>query len=171
MAAGIEIEIRKVRGPWKDVIIQPAEQADVVRVVAAHFTPRPGVSAHTPKPKVLPGMWELASYTEYAASGVQLIAGHFKVFAKKFKGVDGTERRGRFELVIEKPGVGLFEIKGVTIVRDDNITLTKEFMKILYKEPIVLEMLFISGIVGEGSYGDITIPYPPIGEGEHVPVF
>ncbi len=166
MSTGVEIEIGEIGGPWPNVVIESTEEPNVVRVIAAHFPPRLSLTSHTAKPKVLPGVWELTPDAEHSTGVVQLVARQLEMFSEDFEGIDGTECWGRFHLVVEKPSVGFFQIKGIAIVRDADITLAEQRVKILSELSIVLEAILIARVVRQSLDCDGALVHPTIGERE-----
>ena len=164
MAASIEIEVREIRGPCPYVFIQLHEQVHVMRVVPAHYLPRPFVPPHTAEPEMLSSMGELASDTQVAASGIQLVRIQAELFAEYFEGVDCTVRRWGLELVVYKPGVGFLEIEGVAVMCDGNVTRAEQLVQLFYKHPVLVKGFFVSWKIRQGSHGDLTIASPTVGE-------
>lgn len=164
MSAGIKVEIGKISGPWEDIVIESAEEADIVRIIARHLSPSAKIAVHAAKPKMLPGVWKLTTDTQEGTGIIKLVAIKLKMPAEKFKGVYGAEWRGRFQLVVEKPGVGFFQIKGVAIVCDDDIAFAKENVEVLCKSSIVLEAIAIALIIRERPDGDVPFISPTVGE-------
>ncbi len=165
MAAGIEIQVGKIRGPWLDIVVERVKKHYVMGVITAHNFPRLDVTPHTAKPEVFPGVWQLAPYAKKSASGVKLVGVQAELFPQDFKRVNGAVRRWRCKLMIDKSGVGFFEIELIAIVRNRDITGTKELMKFFDQNPVILEGLFVgSWEVREGPYGDLVIVRPTIGE-------
>ena len=164
MAARIEIEVREINGPWFNVLIQVKEEIHVVRVVPPHDLPRFFVPTHTPEPEMFPGMWELTPDTKISAGRIKLIAIKLKVFSQNFEGVNRSVGWWRLKLVIDKAGVGLFEVEGITIMSNGDITLTEKFVEVLNERAIVLEALLIPGIVREGANSYRPLVRPAIGK-------
>ena len=164
MTTRIEIQVRKIRGPWLDVVIKRVQEHHVVGVIAAHLLPRSGIAPHAPEPEVLPGVCYLAPYAKEATGGVKLVAIQAELLPKDLKGVHGAIRRWGFKLVVNKSGVGFFEIEGVAIVRDGDIATAQELMKILNQESVVRQVLFISRVFWEGFDSDFTVALPTVGE-------
>jgi hypothetical protein len=81
VAGRIKVEIGKVRGPWLNVIIQGHKKGHVVSIIPAHLGPGFFVAAHASKPEMLPGVWELPSYSEEATSSVELIRIQLKMLS------------------------------------------------------------------------------------------
>ncbi len=170
MAAVIEIKVRKIRGPWQDVVKQLVKKNYVMGIITAHPFPGLGITSHTAKPEVLPGVWKLTPYAKESAGGVKLVGIQAELFPQDFKRVNGSVRRWRLKLVINKTSVGFFEVEAVAIVRDGYVTRTEEIMEFLNELPIVLEVIPIPFEVREGSDCYFALSFPTIGEGEDVPV-
>ncbi len=164
MGAGIEIEVGEISGPWPNVVIESAQEPNVVRVVAPHFTPCLGLASHTPKPQVLSGVWELAADVEQGAGKIQLVATQFEVFSEDFEGIDGPETWGRFQLVVEKPGIGLLKVKCIGVVPDADVALAEQRVKVLCELSVVLEAIFISRVVRQSLDCNYALIHPTIGE-------
>ena len=164
MTPRIEIQVRKIRGPWSDIVVERVKKHYVMGIITAHLSPRLPVTTHTAEPEVLPGVWQLTPYAEEAARGVKLIGIQAELFPQDFKRVHGAVRRWRFKLMVDKSGVGFFEIEGVAIMRDGDVATTQELMKILDQEAVVRQVLFISRVFWERFDGDLAVPSPSIGE-------
>ena len=164
MAAGIEIQVRKIRGPWLDMVVERLKKNYVMGIIAAHQVPGLGIASHTAEPEVSPGVWKLTPYAKEAAGGVKLVAIQAELLPKDLKGVHGAIRRWGFKLVVNKSGVGFFEIEGVAIVRDGDIATAQELMKILNQESVVRQVLFISRVFWERLDSDLTVALPAVGE-------
>jgi len=164
VAAGIQIEIRYIRGPWLNVVVKGRQEGNVVSIVTTHHGPRFAVATHASEPKVLSGVWELPSKTEKPARGVKLVAVKLKVSPQDFESIDGLEGRWRFKLVIDKAGVGLFEVEGIAVVSDGNITRAENLVQLFYQEPVVLQVLLIPLIIGKGSDRYGALVRPAVGE-------
>jgi hypothetical protein len=160
----IEIQVRKIRGPWLDVVIQRVQERYVVAVIPAHLSPRFGITPHAPEPEVLPGVWHFTPYPKEAACGVKLIGIQAELLPKDLKRVDSPVWRWRFKLMVEKAGSGFWEIEAIAIVRDGDITTAQELMKILDQEPVVRQVLFISRVFWERLDSDLTVALPTVGE-------
>ncbi len=170
MAAGIEIQVGKIRGPWLDIVVERIKKHYVMGIITAHGSPGFPVTTHTAKPEVLPGVWKLTPYSEKTAGGIQLIGIQAELFPQDFKRINGLVRRWRFKLVVYKAGVGFFEIEGVAVVSDNYITRTEEVMQLFYERPVVVEPFLIPWIIGERPNYNRIIIGPPICEGEDVPI-
>ncbi len=164
MTARIKIEVWEVRGPWPDVVVERSEKGDVVGVIPPHLGPGFTVPSHTAEPEVLSGVWKLPSYAKKSTGVIELIRIQLKMLPEDFESVDGFKRRRWFELVIYEPGVGLFEVKGVAVMRNGNVALAEELMKVLYKQPVVLKALLIARVIRESFDSDPALVRPPIGE-------
>lgn len=156
MAAGVQVKIRKISGPWTHMLIKRRKEGYVVSVIPTHFPKRPKVTTHTPKPKVFPGMWDLAPDLEHPAGMVKLIAGQFEVLSEQFQRVDYLERWGRFKLMVEKPGGGFWKVEGYTIVCDDDISDVKQAMQALCESHVVLHVLSESREIGQSDDSHLT---------------
>jgi hypothetical protein len=64
--------------------------------------------------------------------------------------------------MVDKAGVGFFEIEGVAIVGDRNIASTQQRMKILCKKPVTLEVLFKTWVIRQSPHGDNFFISPTI---------
>ena len=164
MTPRIEIKVGKIRGPWLNMVVERVKKNYVMGVITAHRRPGLLVTSHAPKPEVLTGVWHLTPYAEEAAGGVKLIGIQAELFPQDFKRVHGAVRRWRFKLVVDKSGVGFFEIKGVAIMRDGYVATTQELMKILDQEAVVRQVLFISRVFWERFDSDLAISGPSVGE-------
>ncbi len=164
MSASVEIEVGEIGGVWQNIVIESKQEPNVVRIIEHEFTPRLSLASHTLKPKVLSGVWELATYPEQGASKIQLVATKFEVFSEDFEGVDGPEIWGRFHLVVEKPSIGFFQVEGIAIVRDANVALAEQRVKVLCELSVVLEAMFISRVVWKSLYCDGALIHPAISE-------
>ena len=170
MAAGIEIEIGKVRGPWPDVVIERVKKHYVMGIITAHSGPGLAVAPHAAEPEMLPGVWKLSPYAQKTAGGVKLIGVQAELFSKDFKRVDGAVRRWRFKLVINESSVGFFEVEGIAIVGDGYVTRTEELMKFFDEFPIILEVVLVSRIIRKGPNGYFAFSFPAVGKREDIPV-
>lgn len=164
MAAGIKIEIRKVRGPWADIVVEPREEGNIVRIIPTHFTPRLSVATHAPKPKMLAGMWELPPYTKEAASRIELIAIQPKMLSQNLQGINSSNGGRGFKAVIYKTRIGFFEIKGVAIMGNGNIARTEEIVEFFDQGAVIREAFLIRGIVRESLDGDTSLVRPAVGK-------
>ncbi len=164
MAAGIEVQVGKIRGPWLNVVIERVRKHYVMGVITAHHVPGFEIPTHTPKPEMLAGVWKLPSYTQESAGGIKLVGIQAELFPEDFKRVDGAVRRWRLKLVINKSGVGFFEVEGIAIVSNGYITGTKELMEFFYEHPVVIEIFFVPSIIREGSHCYFTLPFPAVSE-------
>ena len=162
--ASIEIQIGEIRGPWPDVTVKRIKKHYVMGIITAHLGPGVPISSHAAEPQVLPGVWKLSPYAQESASGVKLIGIQAELFPQDFKRVDGSIRRWRFKLVINKAGVGFFEVEGVAIVSNSDITRTEELMKFFDELPIILEVSSVSGEVGESPDNCLVLTLPSVGE-------
>ena len=142
-----------------------------MRVVPPHNLPGPLVPPHTPKPKMLPGMWELTPDTKISAGRIQLIAVQLKVPTEDLERIDVTKRRWGLQLVVDKAGVSLFKIEAVAIMRYGDITARKKLMKLFNEQPVVVEALFVAGKVGKRPNNRLVFSAPIIGKAQHIPVF
>ncbi len=158
MAAGIEVQIGKVRGPWLDIVVELVRKHYVMGIITAHQGPGLLVPPHAPEPEMLPGVWKLSSYSQEAAGSVKLIGIQAELFPEDFKRIHGAVRRWRFKLVVNKPSVGFFEVEGIAVVSDGYVTRTEELVKFLDKEAIILDISLVPPIVGERSDGDLLVP-------------
>lgn len=164
MTAGIEIEIGEVRGPWANVLIEGRKKGHVMSIIPAHLGPGFSVSVHTSKPEMFAGMWELPANTKESASGVKLIAIKLEMLSEDFEGIDLFVRRWGFKLMVDKPRVGFFDIEGVAIVSDRNITRGDQLMEILYEQPVILEAILVSRVVRQCLNSDASFIGPSVGE-------
>ncbi len=164
MAARIEVQVGKIRGPWLDVVVERVHKYYIMGIIAAHLRPCLRVTPHTAKPEVLPGVWKLTPYAKEATSGVKLVGIQAELFPKNLQSVDGTIRRWRLKLVVNKSGVGFFEVESVAIVRDGYIATTEELVEFLNEEPVLIATLFISGVVRESSDMNLVFPLPLVSE-------
>ena len=171
MTTRINIEVRKVGGPWRNVLIQVRKQGHIVSIIAPHFGPGFSITAHTSEPEMFPGVWELPSNPQESTSGVKLIAVQLEVLSQYLQSVNGTKRRRRFQLMVDKPGVGFFEIEGIAVVRNSDVAAGEELMKLLHEEPVVLEIMLVPGIMRKSADRYALITPPAVGETEDVPVF
>ncbi len=166
MTPRIKIEVRKIRGPWLDIVEQRIEQDDVMAVITAHRSPRLGIASHASEPEVLPGVWKLTPDVKESTGGVKLIGIQAELFTKDLQGIDGAIRWWRFKFMVDKPGVGFFEIEAVAIVSDGDIATAQQLMEILNQEFVVREVLLITRVVWEGLDRYLsTLPLPAVGEG------
>lgn len=170
MAARIQIEVREIRGPWLDIVIERREENNVVRVVFSHKGPGGVVSAHTTEPEVFTGMWEFAAYAEETAGDIKFIGIELEVLAENLKGVHRTKRGRRFKLMIQHPSRGFFEVEGIAIMSDGDIAGTKDFMKVFYQSPVIFQILLIPWVIREGFDGDSVLVRPSVGKRKHIPV-
>ena len=164
MAARIEIQVGKIWGPWSNIFIEGRKQGHVVGIIPAHFGPGLAVTAHTPKPKMLAGMWDLPTNAQETASGIKLIAVQSKLFAKDLKGIHRPVRRWRFQLVVDKASVGFFKIEGVAIVRHSNITSREQFMQLFNEHPVILDISLIPFEVWKSPDCNLLITRPLVGK-------
>ncbi len=164
MAARIKIEVRKIRGPWLDIVKELVKQGDVMAVITAHRPPRLGVPPHTPKPEVFPGVWKLTPYAKESAGGVKLIAIQAELLPQNLEGVDGAVGRWRFKLMVNKSGIGFFEIEAIAVVSNGDIATAEELMEVLDQEPVVGEVLFVTRIVWEGLDRYLATALPAVRE-------
>ncbi len=162
MIARIQIKVGEVRGPWLDIVKERIGKHYVVGVITAHRFPGLPVAPHATKPEMLPGVFEFTPYSQESAGGVKLIAVQSKLFAKDLKRIYRSVRRWRFQLVIDKAGVGFFEIKGVAIMRDSNITCREQFMQFFNERPIILDILSEGREVRQSADGNMTVIGPPV---------
>ena len=162
--AGIEIQVGQIRSIGLDVVVERVKKHYVMGIITAHLGPGLTIPPHTPEPQVLPGVWKLSPYAKESASGVKLIGIQAELFPQDFKRVDGSIRRWRFKLVINKASVGFFEVEGVAIVSNGYITRTEELMKFFDELPIVLEIGLVPGEVRESSDNCLVLTLPAIGE-------
>jgi len=162
--ASVEIQIGKIRGPWLDVVIERIKKHYIMGIITAHLGPGLTIPPHATEPQVLPGVWKLSPYAQESASGVKLIGIQAELFPQDFKRVDGSVRRWRFKLVINESRVGFFEVEGVAIVSNSDITRTEELMKFFDELPIILEISSVSGEVGESPDNCLVLTLPAIGE-------
>ncbi len=164
MPAGIEIQVRKIRGVWHDVVIERIKKHYVMGIITAHQGPGLHVAPHTAKPEVLAGVFKFTPYAKESAGGVKLIGVQAELFPQDFKRVNGAVRRWRFKLVVEKSGVGFFKVEGVAIVSDNYITTTKDLMEFFDKSPVIIEGLFVSRVVRQSADCHLFAITPTIGE-------
>ncbi len=164
MTAGIEVQVRKIRSIGPDIIKELIKKHYVMGIITAHRLPRLEVSPHAPEPEVLPGVFKLTPYAEESAGHIKLIGIQAELFPQDFKRVDSTVRRWGLKLVVQKAGVGFFEIEGVAVVSDGYVTRTEELMEFFNKSPIVIEILFVAGEVGQCFNNDPLLVRPTIGE-------
>ncbi len=164
MAARIEIEVGKIRGPWFNVVIERVKKHYVMGVITAHLLPRLPVTTHTAEPEMLPGVWKLTPYAKESAGGVKLIGIQAELFPQDFKRVNGSVRRWRLKLVVDKSGVGFFKIEAIAIVRDGYIAGTKELMEFFDKDPVIVETLLIDRIIWESADYYFFAITPTVGE-------
>ncbi len=164
MTTRINIEVRKVGGPWRNVLIQVRKQGHIVSIIAPHFGPGFSITAHTSEPEMFPGMWELPSNPQESTSGVKLIAVQLEVLSQYLQSVNGTKRRRRFQLMVDKPSVGFFKVEGIASVSDGYIAGTKELMEFFDKEPVIVEALLVERIVRKSADGHLFAITPTIGE-------
>ncbi len=164
MAAGIEVQVRKIRSIGPDIIKKFIKQHYVMGIITAHSLPGFGITPHAPEPEVLPGVWKLSPYSQESAGGIKLIGIQAELFPQDFKRVYGAERRWGLKLVVQKAGVGFFEIEGIAVVSDGYVTRTEELMEFFNKSPIVIEILFVAGEVGQRLNNDLALVRPAVGE-------
>ncbi len=164
MTAGIEIQVREIWGPWFNVVIERVKKHYVMGVITAHLLPRLPVTTHTAKPEMFSGVWKLTPYAKESTGGVKLIGIQAELFPQDFKRVNGSVRRWRLKLVVDKSGVGLFKIEAIAIVRDGYIAGTKELMEFFDKEPIVVEALLIDRIIWKSADYYFFAITPTVGE-------
>ncbi len=164
MTVGIEIQIGKIRGPWLNMVVERIKKHYVMGIITAHDFPGLLITTHASEPKMLSGVFKLTPYAKEAAGGVKLIGIQAELFPKDFKRVYGAVRRWRFKLVVDKSGVGFFEIEGIAIVSDGYITTTQELMKFFDERPVVVEDLLIAGEIRERHNRDLTLTLPTVGE-------
>ncbi len=157
MAAGIEIQVGEIRGPWSDVLIERVKKGYVMGIITAHQGPGLHVPPHTAEPEMLSGVWKLTPYSKKTTGGVQLIGIQAELFPEDFKRVDGSIRRWGCKLVVEKSSVGFFEVKLIAVVSDGYITRTEELMKFFDERPVIAEVLFISRVVGQRPYNYLAL--------------
>ncbi len=169
MATSIKIQVWEVRGPWTNVIIKGRVKGNVVGIVSTHFGPRFSVTLHTAEPHVFPGMWQFPADTKKSTGGIKLIAVQLEVFPENRKRVNNAIRRGRFELVVKKAGVGFFSVKG-GIVGNQDIARADKRVEILHEAPVISRALFISRIIGKGFDLNALLVGPSVGIREYVPV-
>ncbi len=113
---------------------------------------------------MLSRVWEFPPDPEKAAGGIQLIRVELEVFPKNLEGVDSAKRGRRFKLMVDKAGVGFFEIKGIAVMSDGNITRAKELVQLFDQEPVVLEVLLVPLKIGQGPDYDVSFVGPAVGE-------
>ena len=164
MDSSIDIQIGEVWGPWSNVLIEGRKKDHVVGVVPLHPGPGLAIPVHASKPEVLPGVWNFPTNAQETARGIKLVAVQSKLFAKDLKGIHRPVRRWRFQLVVDKASVGFFKVEGVAIVRNRNITRAKDLMEVLYKEPVILQVLLVARVVWESPDGNFLFPGPTISE-------
>ncbi len=164
MTPRIKIEVRKIRGPWLDIVKQRIEQDDVMAVITAHRRPRLGIAPHTAEPEVLPGVWKLTPYTQKTTGGVELIGIQAELLPQDLQGVDGTIRRGRFKFMVNKPGIGFFEVEAIAIVSNGYITTAEELMEVLDKEFVVRKILLVTRVIWEGLDRYLATALPAVRE-------
>jgi len=164
VAARIQIEIREVRGPWLDVFEQPREEGDVMGVVSLHSGPRLAVPAHAAKPEMFTSVWEFPSEPEEGAGRVKLVRIELEMFPKNFEGINRAKRGRWFKLVVDKSGIGFFEVEGVAVVSDGNVASAEELMQLFDQWPVILEILLVPFKVGEGPDRGHFLVCPTIGK-------
>ncbi len=165
MEPRIEIQVGKIRGPWSDVLVERVKKHYVMGIITAHLGPGLLVPSHTTQPEVFSGVWKLTPYAEETARGIKLVGIQAELFPEDFKRVNRSPRRWRFKLVVDKSGVSFFEIEGIAIVGNGYITRTEELMEFFNQHPVVVGMLFISGVIGQSSDNDLTRSmFPTIGK-------
>ena len=164
MTPRIKIEVGKIDGPWLDVLIERVKQDNVVSIIPTHLGPGLTVPPHTAKPEVLSGMWELTPDAEKSTSGVQLVGVQSELPPQDLESVYFLERWGRLQLVIEKAGIGFFKVEVVAIVGNRYVTRSKELVQLLDQNPIVLDVLLVTGVVGERTDRDFLDIGPAVGE-------
>ena len=164
MATRIKIQVRKIRGPWLNIVKQRVEQDDVMAIITAHRRPRFRVASHTPQPEMFPGVWKLTPYAKETTGGIKLIGIQAELLPQDLEGVDGAVGRWRFKLMVNKSGVGFFEVEGIAIVSDGYIAVTEELMKFFDEHPVMIEVLLVAGEIGQRSDNHLTIASPTVGE-------
>ncbi len=164
MATRIEIHVGNIRGPWPDVFVERVKKHYIMGVITAHFGPGCRIPPHTAKPEVLPGVFKLTPYAKKSTGGVKLVGIQAELFPQDFKRVNGAVRRWRFKLVIDKSGVGFFEVEGIAIVSDGYIAVTEELMKFFDEHPVMIEVLLVAGEIGQRPDGHLAVSCPTVGE-------
>ena len=164
MAAGIEIQVGKIRGPWPYVFIEGRKKDHVVGVVPLHPGPGLAIPVHASKPEVLPGVWNFPTNAQETARGIKLVAVQSKLFAKDLKGIHRPVRRWRFQLVVDKASVGFFKVEGVAIVRHSNITSREQFMQLFNEHPVILDISLIPLEVWKSPDCNLLITRPLVGK-------
>ncbi len=164
MAAGIEIEVREIRGPWLNIVVQGIKKHYVMGIITAHDGPGLTITPHTTEPEVFAGMWKLSPYAQESTGGVKLVGVQAELFPQDFKRINGAVRRWRFKVVVDKPSVGFFKVEGIAIVSDGYIAGTKELMEFFDKEPVIVEALLVERIVRKSADGHLFAITPTIGE-------
>ncbi len=165
MAAGIQIEIRKVGRPAPNVLKQRAEQGHVVSIVPPHQCPSLDLASHTAEPEVFPGVWELTPDAKEPAGGVKLVAIQAELLPENLQRVDGSIRRWWLEVMIEKAGVGFFEVECVAIVCDGYVTGAKQLMELFNESSILVEGLStVTRVIRQSPYYDFLVAGPLVSE-------
>ena len=172
MPARVEIQIRKIGGPGFYILVKSTKQGDVVRVVPTHLRPALSIPPHTTEPEMLTRVWEFPPEAQKATGRIKLIRIELEVFPEDLESIDRPKRGRRFKLMIDKPGVGLLDVEGIAVMRDDNIRTAQELVKLFNEEVVVLEMFFIAWKIWQRADGYLVVAASPsIGEAQHVPVF
>lgn len=164
MPARIEIQIRKIRGPGFDILVERTKEGDIVRVVPPHFVPAFPISPHTAKPKMLTCMWEFPADTQKGTRVIKLVGIELEVFAQYLEGIDRPKWSRWFKLMVDKSGIGLLEVEGVAIMRDGNVAGANELVKLFDEELIVLEAFFVSREIWKRADDYLAFASPAIGE-------
>ena len=164
MTARIEIQIGKVRSIGLNIIKERVKKHYVMGIITAHKSPGVSIALHATEPEVLPGVWKLSPYAEETARGIKLIGIQAELLPQDLEGVDGAVGRWRFKLMVNKSGVGFFEVEAIAIVSDGYIATAEELMKILDQELVVREILLVTRVAWEGLDRYLASPLPTIRE-------
>lgn len=164
MTAGIEIEIRKIRGPGGNVLVKATEEGHIVSIVPFHHAPGPRITIHAAKPEVLAGVWELPPETKERTSSVKLVAIQLECPAKNLESVYSPKRWARLKAVVQKAGLGFFEIEGIAIVGNRNIATREDLMKILCEHSVIFGATLVPWIIRQRSHGNGFIALEFVGK-------
>lgn len=166
MAASIKIDVWQVSGPFGDVVIEPLEEGYVVGIIPFHRLKRCSRTTQTPKPQVLPGVWQLPPKTKNATGGVKFIACKIEMLTKYLERIDLAEWRCGLEAVVEKPGSGFFKVEAIAVVRNRNITGAQKLVQFLAQHPVIFRIGLIPWEIGKGMHRDPAVSLPLVGKGQ-----